>query len=68
MELKFLGTGSAFATEHFQSNLVLENNGKTLLIDAGGTVHLALRATNIPLDALDAVYITHRHADAWGRR
>jgi ribonuclease BN (tRNA processing enzyme) len=66
MELKFLGVGSAFATEHFQSNLLLTVNGKNLLIDAGGTIHLALKAAQIAVHELDAVYISHRHGDHWG--
>ena len=66
MTFTFLGTGSAFSTEHLQSNALLEVNGKRLLIDAGGTVHLALKQSGIKLSTLDAVYVTHLHADHWG--
>lgn len=38
MGMVFLGTGSAFSQDYFQSNVVLEVDGKRLLIDAGGDV------------------------------
>ena len=66
MQLMFLGTGSAFSTERFQSNVLLETNGKRLLIDAGGTIHQALKSANVPLHSLDGVYVSHLHADHWG--
>lgn len=66
MRINFIGTGSAFAVQHFQSNAILEVNGKKLLIDCGGTVHLALAASGITLPEIDAVYVTHLHADHWG--
>jgi ribonuclease BN (tRNA processing enzyme) len=66
MRINFIGTGSAFAVQHFQSNAVLEIDGKKMLIDCGGTVHMALAAAGIKLAEIDAVYITHLHADHWG--
>ena len=43
MRLTFLGVGSAFTKEYYQSNMLLEVGGKKLLIDCGGTAHLALK-------------------------
>jgi ribonuclease BN (tRNA processing enzyme) len=66
MSLVFLGTGSAFSLEYFQSNAVLEIGSKKLLIDAGGDVRRSLKASGIGLTDLDAVYVTHLHSDHWG--
>ena len=65
MKLTFLGSGSAFvrASENFQSNILLEFNGKSLLIDAGSTINEALFAANKSIDDIDAIYITHLHGD-----
>lgn len=43
MNLTFLGVGSAFSKRYYQSNMLLEVNGKRLLIDCGATVHQALK-------------------------
>ena len=45
MELTFLGSGSAFTNDgtNYQSNMILEHNGKRLLIDCGGDVRFPLR-------------------------
>lgn len=66
MRLNLIGTGSAFAVQHFQSNAVLEVDGKKMLIDCGGTVHLALAAAGLKVSEFDALYVTHLHADHWG--
>jgi ribonuclease BN (tRNA processing enzyme) len=66
MQFAFLGTGSAFTIDYFQSNAILRMNGKTLLIDAGGDIRRSLKAAGIALHELDAVYVTHLHSDHWG--
>jgi ribonuclease BN (tRNA processing enzyme) len=66
MRLKFLGTGSAFTLENFQSNAILEIDGKKLLIDCGGDIRFSLAAAGITVTELDAIYVTHQHADHWG--
>jgi hypothetical protein len=38
MRIKFLGTGSAFTLKNYQSNLAIEQNGKRLLLYAGGDI------------------------------
>jgi ribonuclease BN (tRNA processing enzyme) len=63
MKLTFVGVGSAFSYEHFQSNMVLEHDGKRLLIDAGGDVRHSLKACGWTYRDLDAVYVSHLHGD-----
>lgn len=73
MKLTFLGVGAAMApSSMWQSNMVLEKNGKRLLIDAGGDVRHSL-AESYPMihpgnvsTELDAIYISHLHADHIG--
>ncbi|OUM96495.1 MAG: MBL fold metallo-hydrolase [Thermobacillus sp. ZCTH02-B1] len=61
-----LGTGNAFAKKYFNNNALLFSNGFTLLIDCGCTATLALHRIGMPLDAIDAILITHIHADHTG--
>jgi ribonuclease BN (tRNA processing enzyme) len=65
MNFIFLGTGSAFAKQNFNSNAILEVNGKRLLIDAGTDIRWSLDKAGINLTDIDAVYVTHNHADHW---
>lgn len=66
MRLTFLGTGSAFTIENFHSNMLAEVNGAKLLIDCGGDVRHALHAQGLGAADIDAVYISHLHADHIG--
>lgn len=66
MELTFLGTGSAFTIDNFQSNMVLTVNGRNLLIDAGGDVRHSLKAIGWDHRNIDGVFISHLHADHIG--
>lgn len=42
MKIKFLGSGSAFNTDNFQSNMLIEKNGKRLLVDCGADLKMSL--------------------------
>jgi ribonuclease BN (tRNA processing enzyme) len=70
-KIKFVGTGSAFNTDDYQSNMVIERNDKKLLIDCGMFAPMALRDAygihggNIGSE-IDTVYISHLHADHIG--
>lgn len=66
MELKFIGTGSAFSDETNNSAYLI-NNGNMLLIDCGENVFSALKKSNI-LNQIDNLYvfITHTHSDHIG--
>jgi len=66
MKLTFLGSGSAFSTENFQSNMLIESDGKKLLFDCGGDIRWALKERGLSLLDIDAAYISHLHADHTG--
>jgi ribonuclease BN (tRNA processing enzyme) len=69
VKLQFLGTGSAFTpmTENFQSNMVLKNSvGNCLLIDCGSDARHSTAALGLSHLDIDAVYISHLHADHAG--
>ena len=66
MKITFIGVGSAFSLEQFQSNMVVEIAGKRMLIDAGATAQRGLSALGLGHRDLDSVYISHLHADHIG--
>lgn len=66
MKLQMLGTGSAFAKAFHNNNALLEFGGKTLLVDCGITAPKALHELGRSFDEIDAVLITHMHADHIG--
>ena len=42
MRIGFAGTGSAFTMKNYQTNTLIEQNGKYLLIDAGMDIRFSL--------------------------
>jgi len=66
MKLTFLGSGSAFSMKNFQTNVLVENNGKRLLIDCGTDIRWSLGELGLSFKDIDAVYISHLHADHVG--
>lgn len=66
MKIGFAGTGSAFTMKNFQTNTLIENNGKYLLIDAGMDIRFSLATMGLSYKDIDALYITHLHADHIG--
>jgi ribonuclease BN (tRNA processing enzyme) len=66
MKLQFLGTGAAFSMKNYHPNLLIEENGKRLLVDAGGDIRFALRDVGLSSNDIDSVYITHLHNDHIG--
>ena len=69
MRLTFLGSGDAFVFSemNYQSNLILESqSGKRLLIDCGSDIRNSLREIGYNHKDIDAVYISHLHADHIG--
>jgi ribonuclease BN (tRNA processing enzyme) len=66
MKLTFIGTGSAFTMTNFQSNMLLEDSGKRLLIDCGGDARHALAKAGLTANDVDALYVSHLHADHIG--
>jgi len=64
MRVTFLGTGSAMPTgERFQTGILLESAGGTLLVDCGSGVLHGLRRTEVGYEGVDAVLLTHHHLD-----
>ena len=61
-----LGTGSAFTMKNYQTNYIIQRNGKNLLVDCGGDVRFSLRDQGLSANDIDAVYISHAHADHIG--
>lgn len=66
MKLTFIGVGSAFALNNFQSNMLLETQDRRLLIDCGGDARFSLNRLGLGAADIDAVYISHLHADHVG--
>ncbi|MDR9852842.1 MBL fold metallo-hydrolase [Paenibacillus sp. VCA1] len=66
LELQMIGTGSAFAKNYFNNNALLRDGAFTLLIDCGVTAPLALHRLGKSFEDVDAVLITHIHADHVG--
>jgi ribonuclease BN (tRNA processing enzyme) len=54
MKIQFLGTGSAFTLKNFQTNFAIQQNGKWLLIDAGGDLRLSLVASGLSYKDVNA--------------
>lgn len=69
MKLLFLGAGSGLGTDpgNFQSNMLLiTDKGEKLLIDCGTDIRFSLSQAHFKSHQVDAVYISHLHADHVG--
>jgi len=72
MNIKFLGSGSAFVLgeENFHSNIIISKvsdcRTRRFLFDAGTTIAESLNYSKLEVTDLDAVFISHLHADHAG--
>ncbi len=68
MKLIFLGSGSAFTTgkNNYHSNMLLEIDGKQLLIDCGSDCRFSLHEQGFSYKDIKSVYISHLHGDHVG--
>ena len=66
MQLYAIGSGSAFTMKNWQSNFLIVQNGKHLLVDCGSDARFALKPFGLGAADIDAVYISHLHADHIG--
>jgi len=70
MKLFFLGSGAAFDTNYhhnYHSNMLLcADSGKNFLIDCGSDARFSLNELGLSYKDIDAVYISHVHADHVG--
>jgi len=63
MKIKFLGTGEAFDTNNPNNSHLLITDKTKLLLDCGYSVAVPWFKLNYDADFLDAIYISHKHAD-----
>ena len=67
MYVHLLGTGAAFSDPHRTTTMLAASAaGQTYVIDCGGDVVQRLLASNVPLDTLAGVVVTHEHPDHVG--
>lgn len=66
LQLEMLGTGNAFAKNYYNNNALLYDDQFSLLIDCGVTAPIALHNQGKTFDEVNAVLITHIHADHVG--
>ena len=64
MNVTFLGTGSAMPTgERFQTGILLQEAGRTVLVDCGSGVLHRLQQSGIGYENVSTVLLTHHHLD-----
>lgn len=66
LQLQMLGTGGAFAKTYFNNNALIFDESFTLLLDCGVTAPMALHHLDRTFESIDAILITHIHADHVG--
>lgn len=66
MKITAIGSGSAFTLNNYQSNFLVETEGRRLLVDCGSDARFALKEMGLSYKDIDAVYISHLHADHAG--
>lgn len=70
MIIKTLGCGNAFSTKNFNQTFLLEEtigpDTKRLLVDCGYQAQACLLHHGVPIGSIDAVYVSHLHADHIG--
>ncbi|GAB3669080.1 MBL fold metallo-hydrolase [Halopiger thermotolerans] len=64
MRVTFLGTGSAMPTgERFQTGILVQDDGRTLLVDCGSGVLHRLQQSGVGYENVSTVLLTHHHLD-----
>ncbi|GAB6929689.1 MBL fold metallo-hydrolase [Paenibacillus sp. JCM 10914] len=66
LKLQMLGTGGAFAKNYYNNNALFHDEDFTLLVDCGITGPTALHKAGLNFGNIDAVLVTHIHADHVG--
>lgn len=66
MQIRMIGTGSAFAKKFNNNNALIEAGGCRLLVDCGITLPKALHDMGMSFSELDAILISHIHGDHVG--
>ncbi|WP_254768992.1 MBL fold metallo-hydrolase [Salinilacihabitans rarus] len=64
MRVTFLGTGAALPTgERFQTGILVQEAGRSLLVDCGSGVLHRLQQSGVGHEAVSTVLLTHHHLD-----
>ena len=66
MKIKVIGCGNAFSHKSFNQSFLLEEDGRTMLIDCGLQVPEALENAGVDFKKIDDIYISHLHSDHIG--
>ena len=66
MKITVLGCGNAFSKKNFNQSFLIEEAGRTMLIDCGSQTPKALEKAGIDIKDIDDIYISHLHADHIG--
>lgn len=66
LQVVFLGVGSAFSKNHFQTNFLLIQNNFHVQVDCGTKSSLALTELGLKVTDIKNYFITHSHADHIG--
>lgn len=66
MIITMIGTGNAFAKQHYNNNALIQQHSFNLLVDCGITLPHALYEQGYSFDQLDGVLISHIHSDHVG--
>ncbi|HEX8682396.1 MAG TPA: MBL fold metallo-hydrolase [Ardenticatenaceae bacterium] len=65
--LHLLGTGAALSDPHRTTTmLAFQGEGSVIVVDCGGDVVQRLMQAGVPLDQIEALIVTHEHADHAG--
>lgn len=62
----FLGCGSSFSKQQYQTNFLLVKGSDHLLVDCGSTCSRALKDAGLSILDIENVLLTHSHADHIG--
>lgn len=66
MLIQFLGTGSAFTVKNFQTNILLIDENKKFLVDAGADIRWSLKEATLSYKDINGLYLSHAHNDHIG--
>lgn len=67
MQLLFLGTSAGLdESNNYHSNMLMLHQNKCLLIDCGSDIRFSLKDQKVTTSDIDAIYISHLHADHAG--
>ena len=65
MKLTMLGTGNALVTECYNTCFVIDDDGKTFMVDGGGGSTILRQIKHAGYDWMDMrhIFVTHKHVD-----